>query len=50
MVEVKNSQRSLGSIKTNLNLPSSYRVVLTYNNVELDEDIFFVETKIFPIV
>ena len=39
----------LGYLRKNHKLPSSCREFQTCNNVELDDDIFFVETKNFLI-
>ena len=47
---VENGPTSIGYIRKNLNLPDSCREHQTCNNVELDEDIFFVKTKNFPSI
>ena len=50
MVKVENRHNSIGYNRKNLNQTSSCREASTYNNVKLDEDIFFVKTKNFLIV
>ena len=46
----KNELNSFGYFWKNLNPPDSWRNIRTCNNVEPDEDIFFVETNNFPII
>ena len=47
---MKNIPTSKGYISKNLNLLGICREHQTCNNVKLDEDIFFVDTKNFPII